>query len=97
MAFLAVFIIRPLYNYGGDAKSLRRFPSVPIASLTNAWGFLHQLFHSRTLAIHDAHKKYGKIVRVGPTHVSMAAAQAVKDIYGHGTPERRMISTVPLR
>jgi benzoate 4-monooxygenase len=30
--------------------------------------------------------KFGKVVRIGPKHVSMATPQAVKDIYGHGTP-----------
>lgn len=46
VAILGLFIIRVSYNYGRDAKGLRRFPIVPLASLTNVSGFLHQLFHT---------------------------------------------------
>lgn len=86
LLFFGVFIVKPLYNYCRDPKRLRRFPGVSFASFTNAWAFYHQLFHTRTLAVDNAHTKYGKIVRIGPRHLSMATPQAVKDIYGHGTP-----------
>jgi cytochrome P450 len=86
IVLLGLFVVRPVYVYAKDPKGLRRFPAVPIASLTNAWNFIHQLLSTRTVAVHDAHMKYGKIVRIGPKHVSMATPQAVKDIYGHGTP-----------
>ena len=86
IALLGMFIARPVYNYCKDAKKLRRFPSVSVAAFTNAWSLLHQLFHTRTLAVHQAHMKHGKIVRIGPQHISMATPQAVKDIYGHGSP-----------
>ena len=29
---------------------------------------------------------HGKIVRIGPKHIFLATPQAVKDIYGYGTP-----------
>lgn len=32
----------------------------------------------------DAHKKYGVLVRVQPHHVSVADADAIQTIYGHG-------------
>ena len=86
IALLGMFIARPVYIYCKDAKKLRRFPSVSVAAFTNAWSLIHQLFHTRTLAVHQAHMKHGKIVRIGPQHISMATPEAVKDIYGHGTP-----------
>jgi benzoate 4-monooxygenase len=80
-----LYVINALYEYYRDSKKLRRFHAVSISALTNAWMVLHQYFHTRTLAVDEAHRKYGKIVRIGPSHVSMASLQAIKDIYGHGT------------
>ncbi|CAK7233378.1 hypothetical protein SBRCBS47491_008588 [Sporothrix bragantina] len=79
-------ILHPLYLYLADRHALRRYPSVSIAAFTNAWGVLHQYFHTRTEAVHAAHQKYGPVVRIGPTNVSYATLQAIRDIYGHGTP-----------
>lgn len=86
VAFVGYFIIFPVFEYFKDAKKLRGYPSVSVAALTNAWMVAHQYTYSRTLAVDKAHRKYGKVVRIGPSHVSIATAQAVKDIYGHGTP-----------
>jgi cytochrome P450 len=79
-------ILYPLYVYLRDPKDLRRFPGVSVAPFTNAWAVLHQFSRTRTLAVHEAHLKYGKAVRVGPTHISFATLGAIRDIYGHGTP-----------
>ncbi len=32
----------------------------------------------------EAHKKYGKFVRIQPNHVSIADADAIQIVYGHG-------------
>jgi benzoate 4-monooxygenase len=80
------FIIYPTYNYFRDPLKLRRFPGVSVAPFTNAWGVLHQFFHTRTVAVHKAHLRYGKTVRVGPSHISFSTVEAIRDIYGHGTP-----------
>lgn len=79
-------VLRPLYLYLADRHALRRYPSVSIAAFSNAWGVLHQYFHTRTEAVHAAHQKHGPVVRIGPTNVSYATLQAIRDIYGHGTP-----------
>ncbi|CAL5873526.1 uncharacterized protein PFLUO_LOCUS7806 [Penicillium psychrofluorescens] len=83
---LVASILYPLFVYLQDPKNLRRFPSVGLAGFTNAWAVVHQYRHTRTINIHRAHKQYGDIVRVGPNHVSFATTQAIKDIYGHGSP-----------
>lgn len=84
---LALFpIVQAVYIYLEDPKRLRRFPGVSIAPLTNAWGVIHQYHRSRTIAVHKAHMKYGEVVRVGPKHISFATLQAIRDVYGHGTP-----------
>ncbi len=38
----------------------------------------------RYLAVDDLHKKYGKVVRIQPNHVSIADDSAINTIYGHG-------------
>lgn len=89
VALLAIFgfyVVVPIYEYFKDPKKLRRFPSVSVAAFTDGWMALHQYYHNRTLAVYHAHKKYGPVVRIGSNHISMATPQAIKDIYGHGTP-----------
>jgi benzoate 4-monooxygenase len=76
----------PIFDYFRDPKRLRRFSAPSIAGFTNLWMMKHQWFHNRAKATHEAHKRLGKIVRVGPNHVSFVSRQAVKDIYGHGSP-----------
>ncbi|KAL4894227.1 cytochrome P450 [Aspergillus ambiguus] len=83
--FLRLFLF-PIFIYFQDTKKLRRFPSVGFAALTNLWAVVHQYRHTRTVIIHNAHKRHGDIVRVGPAHVSFSTIQAIKDIYGHGSP-----------
>jgi benzoate 4-monooxygenase len=34
--------------------------------------------------VDEAHKKYGKLVRIQPNHVSIADASAIPIVYGHG-------------
>lgn len=80
------FVVTPVYDYLRDSKKLRRFPSVSIAAFTEGWNLVHQICRTRTVAVHEAHLKYGPAVRVGPKHVSFATLDAIKDIYGHGTP-----------
>jgi benzoate 4-monooxygenase len=38
----------------------------------------------RYLMVDEAHKKYGKLVRIQPDHVSIADADAIQIIYAHG-------------
>ncbi|KAJ6031602.1 hypothetical protein N7540_002334 [Penicillium herquei] len=80
-----IFAIFPIISYFRDSKRLRRFPSVSVAALTNGWSILHQYRQTRTAAVHEAHQHHGDVVRIGPTYVSFAKTQAIKDMYGHGT------------
>lgn len=86
LAIFGFYVVVPLIEYLKDPKKLRRFPSVSVAGFTNGWMVLHQYLYKRTLAVHNAHKKLGTVVRIGSSHISFASQQAIKDIYGHGTP-----------
>ncbi|KAI4120474.1 MAG: hypothetical protein LQ347_007087, partial [Umbilicaria vellea] len=66
------------------SQAIRDIPSPFPAAFTNLW-LLYQCRRGRRyLAVDDAHKKYGTLVRIQPDHVSVADAEAIPIIYGHG-------------
>lgn len=89
VALICVRFIYHCFIYLRDTKKLRRFPAVSIAGFTNLWAVYQQHHHNRTIAVHEAHKRLGPVVRVGTDHVSFSSPQAIRDIYGHGTPMRK--------
>ncbi|KAK3670016.1 hypothetical protein LTR78_010115 [Recurvomyces mirabilis] len=79
-----------VFEYFRDRKALRRFPGMtPLAPFTNLPYMYHASRGRRYKAVHEAHQKYGPIVRVGPNSVSFNDVQAVRDIYGHGSAVRK--------
>ncbi|KAF3046539.1 hypothetical protein E8E12_010704 [Didymella heteroderae] len=54
------------------------------AAFTNLWLLLQVRKGHRYLSVDNAHKKYGQMVRIQPHHVSIADAEAIPVIYGHG-------------
>jgi benzoate 4-monooxygenase len=64
--------------------SLRKVPSPSVASFTNLWLMYVCRRGKRYVAVDQAHKKYGKVVRIQPSHVSVADPDAIQIIYGHG-------------
>ncbi|KAF7125852.1 hypothetical protein CNMCM5793_002145 [Aspergillus hiratsukae] len=89
VALVGVVLIWPVFTYFRDPKKLRRFPAPGIAGFSNLWMMYHAYNFRRPMATHEAHQRLGKIVRVGPNHVSFISRQAVKDIHGHGTPAQK--------
>ena len=64
--------------------SLRKIPGPSLAAFSNFW-LLYQCRRGwRYRAVDDLHKKYGKVVRIQPNHVSIADENAINTIYGHG-------------
>ena len=64
--------------------SIRDVPGPPLARFSNLWLLLQCRQGKRFLAVDQAHKKYGKLVRIQPNHVSIADDKAIQQIYGHG-------------
>lgn len=62
----------------------RNIPSPGLAAFTNLWLLLQARQGKRFLSVDEAHKKYGKVVRIAPNHVSIADDNAINAIYGHG-------------
>ncbi|KAF2847879.1 benzoate para-hydroxylase [Plenodomus tracheiphilus IPT5] len=63
---------------------IRSIPSPFPAAFTNLWLLYQVRRGKRYLAVHNAHKKYGTLVRIQPHHISIASADAIPHIYGHG-------------
>ncbi|MCJ1246210.1 hypothetical protein MMC30_003416 [Trapelia coarctata] len=65
--------------------SIRSIPGPPLAAFSNLWLLYQCRKGQRYLAVDNAHKKYGTLVRIQPDHVSIADAEAIPVVYGHGT------------
>ena len=63
---------------------LHDIPSPGLAAFTNLWLLIQARQGKRFLSVDNAHKKYGKLVRIAPRHVSIADDTVVPAIYGHG-------------
>ncbi|KAJ5453959.1 Benzoate 4-monooxygenase [Penicillium daleae] len=63
---------------------LRDIPSPSFAAFTNFWLLIQARQGKRYLSVDAAHKKYGKLVRIAPRHVSIADDEAITTVYGHG-------------
>lgn len=80
LALPVVFLLAPyLRNW-----SLKDIPAPFPAQWTNLWLLWQCRNGRRYKAVDDAHKRYGKLVRIQPNHVSIADADAIPIIYGHG-------------
>ena len=64
--------------------TLRKVPAPFPAAFTNLWLMSQCRRGKRYRAVDEAHKKYGKVVRLQPNHVSVADPDAIPIIYGHG-------------
>ncbi|KAH8103863.1 cytochrome P450 monooxygenase pc-bph [Cristinia sonorae] len=79
-ALIALFAYPLLASHG-----LRHIPGPPLAKLSNVWlSWLSRTSRINTI-LHEQHKKYGKVVRIAPNHVSIADPAALHAIYGHGS------------
>lgn len=84
---LLLIVFKHVFDYLRDPKGLRRFPGMNIlAPFTNLPYMYFACRGNKFKAIHDAHQKYGPIVRLGPTSVSFNDVVGFKNIYGHGSP-----------
>lgn len=77
---LSYYIIPYLTTY----KSLGHIPGPPIAKYSNIWLALGARQGQKYAWVHYAHRKYGKIVRVGYNHVSIATPEGLQTVYAHG-------------
>lgn len=60
---------------------LAKYPGPLLASFTNLWKAYHVIRGDYEYAILDLHRKHGSFIRIGPNHLDISHAAAVKDIY----------------
>ena len=77
---LLAFIIRRVYFH-----PLSKIPGPKLAALTSLYYTFHEFRGDRHFFIDKLHRKYGHVVRIGPSYVSCADPAAVKEIYGVGS------------
>ena len=63
-------------------RGLQKVPGPFLAKFTDLWRLLDVHKGSHHWKIIELHRKYGKIVRLGPNYVSVADPRAIQDIYG---------------
>jgi len=78
---LVLFFVIPYFTSNTALKSV---PGPFAAKFTNLWLLLQARQGKRYLSVDEAHKKYGKLVRIQPDHVSIADDDAIPIVYGHG-------------
>jgi benzoate 4-monooxygenase len=81
---IVVVLLYYVLPYFTTYSALRSVPAPLGASFTNLWLLFHCRQGKRYLAVDNAHKRLGKIVRIQPNHVSIADPGAIQVIYGHG-------------
>ncbi|CAE6446559.1 unnamed protein product [Rhizoctonia solani] len=80
-ALLAAYYIVPYLSDPHDYR--RRFSGPWLASLTNSWLARAGGSGRYCQDLHLLHEKYGKFVRIGPNHISIADPDALEVVYGH--------------
>jgi len=77
-----------LYSYIVYPFYLSPFAQVPgprLAGMTSAWITWVDFGGKRSETIDALHRKYGKVVRVGPNELSFTGTEAMQKIYGAGS------------
>ena len=64
-------------------RPIRDVPGPKLAAFSNLWLLYQCRLGRRYLAVDNAHKRYGPLVRLQPNHVSVADPGAIGVIYSH--------------
>jgi hypothetical protein len=74
------YVLYPFY-----LSSFAKVPGPRLAAMTSAWITWIDFGGKRSETIDALHRKYGKVVRVGPNELSFTGMEAMQKIYGAGT------------
>lgn len=78
------FILYYIVPYFTTYKNHKTIPGPFIAKFSNTWLAWHAKHGRKFAAVHEAHQKYGKVVRVGYNHISIADERGLQTVYAHG-------------
>lgn len=65
-------------------RHLKHIPGPFVAKFSNTWIALGARQGQKFAWVDSAHRKYGKVVRVGFNHVSIATPEGLRTVYAHG-------------
>lgn len=65
-------------------RHLKAIPGPFVARFSNIWLALGARQGQKFAWVDHAHRKYGKVVRVGYNHVSIATPEGLSTVYAHG-------------
>jgi hypothetical protein len=82
VVFITAFVVQIVYF--AFFHALSKFPGPFLASFTNLWKTYQVARGDYEGVLLRLHQKHGKIVRIGPNHLDISDAQAVKAIFGSG-------------
>jgi cytochrome P450 len=74
-------VLKSLYNV--YLHPLSQYPGPRLAAATRLWYCYHCTRGTLFRALHEAHQKYGDVVRAAPDELSYTDPKAWNDIYGH--------------
>ena len=84
VAVLAAVVAYYVGPYFGAFGALRGIPAPFPAQFSNLWLLSVCRRGKRYEIVDKVHQRLGKVVRIAPNHVSIADADAIQAIYGHG-------------
>ena len=64
--------------------AIRVIPGPFFAKFSNLWLLVQCRRGKRFASVDAAHRRYGKLVRIQPNHVSIADSEAIQVVYSHG-------------
>ncbi len=79
--YLSLYYLLPYFT---TYRPLSRIPGPFPAKFSNIWLALSARRGQKFAAVDWAHRKYGKLVRIGFNHVSIADERGLQTVYGHG-------------
>lgn len=74
------YVLKPFY-----LSPFAHVPGPKLAAMTSWWIRWIDFSGHRAATIDSLHRKYGKIVRVGPNELTFTGAEAMQKIYGAGS------------
>ncbi|KAI1128171.1 cytochrome P450 [Nemania abortiva] len=90
---LARFIA--VWSYNLWFHPLAKFPGPLLGRASLLYRFIHTSRGKFHVAVTDAHRQYGPIIRVAPNELSFASAESWKAIYGHPAPGKQIAPKGP--
>ena len=79
--YLVLYYITPYFT---TYRLLAKYPGPFTAKFSNIWLGVSARRGQKFAAVDWAHQNYGKIVRVGFNHISIADERALESVYAHG-------------